>query len=370
MRIVFIVHRYWPSVGGVEKYVHELSVALRELGHDPLVVAAAHADRLPARGEHEGIPVLRFPATRSGIRCRWWFRRNRDLFRRADAVSVSNTHVWEYAEPWLDGLVDRRRIYLIRHGMGMKYPVPEEHRRRAARGQEGVAGVAHDGRFIERWLDVAADICPEQGLRPLADEIAHPAPGEPNSAIYVGRLELDTGIQTYLDAVAKLDPQRTGQFRLDVCGDGSLRENLEARVRRERLSVRFLGRIPDAQQLLGRHAFAFVDGRMVIQEAMARRRPVLSAYGHPLKRDYLCGESFSPFLFAASSGTDLANRVRKLAEDPRDMRETVERAFEFSRRLSWTETARRYLALWHGEKGPNCPRSTPTAHGAEMAPAL
>ena len=49
MKIVFLVHRYWPSVGGVEKYVHELGRALVDAGHEVDVVAGAHTVDLPSR---------------------------------------------------------------------------------------------------------------------------------------------------------------------------------------------------------------------------------------------------------------------------------------------------------------------------------
>lgn len=368
MRIVFIAHRYWPSVGGVEKYLHELALALSQLGHEPTVIAAAHAENLPPADRHENIPILRFPATRSPLRCRWWFRRHRTLLRDADVISISNTHVWEYIWPWLELWVDPRRIFLIRHGMAMKFPVPEMHRARAARVQSNAAGVAHDGQFISRWLGVTADICPDQGLRPLADELPLVPTPKPNSALYIGRLEPDTGVAMYLDAIAALDPQRTGRFRLDLCGDGSLRPQLEARAQEERLSVRFLGRVANAQDLLGQYAFAFVDGRMAIQETMARRRPVISAFDTPLKRDYLCGESFSQHLFAAPTGVDLVRRVSELADNPAVRDEIVERAFEYARTLTWKATARRFLGLWTGASRSPAPSET-TGRGAFAASA-
>ena len=53
MKIVFFVHRYWPRVGGVERYIHCLARALVGMGHDVTVVAGAHALDLPESEEQE-----------------------------------------------------------------------------------------------------------------------------------------------------------------------------------------------------------------------------------------------------------------------------------------------------------------------------
>ena len=59
MKALFLVHRYWPSVGGVEKYIQELSRALRAMGHQIEIVAGAHAEDLPPKEEHDEIRIHR-----------------------------------------------------------------------------------------------------------------------------------------------------------------------------------------------------------------------------------------------------------------------------------------------------------------------
>ncbi|MBI4716278.1 MAG: glycosyltransferase family 4 protein [Planctomycetes bacterium] len=346
MRILFFAHRYHPSIGGVEKYIHELARALLALGHEVSVLAGAHADGLPQHERHEGVVVHRFPAQRSPARCRLWLWRHAHLLRRADVVSVSNTHMLEYLWRMLGPLLDRRRLFLIRHGMGCVYPVPEEHRRRARRSCAWVAGTIHDGVFIEKWLAVRPELCPDQGLSPEADTLAPAAEPPPTSAVYIGRLEPDSGIRLYLDAVRRLTREHGLDFRLDVYGDGSLAEALRAEVRRDCLSVRFFGRVADAQTRIAHSCFAFLDGRMAIQEAMARRRLVVAGYVDPLKRDYVCGESFSPFLVPAGSGAEVAERTLYYSNHPAERAALVARAFEHARGLRWSTTAGSFLALW------------------------
>ncbi len=349
MKIVLFVHRYWPSVGGVEKYVEQLSLALLRLGHSVRVVAGATQEGQPDREVRDGIEIYRFPAYRSPMRCRWWFVRHQHLFSEAEVVSVSNTHMLEYFCRMLGPVVSRRKVFLIRHGMACIHPVPESHINRARRSSKWVAGVAHDGAFIEKWLDVQPDICPDQGLTPAAQDIEQHAEPEPTSALYVGRLEPDTGIGMYIEAVHQLVTKYGRPFHLDVYGDGSLRESLQAQVEESDLAVTFHGRCADAQVRFKDACFAFVDGRMAIQEAMARRRLVCAAYVDPLKRDYVCGESFSPYLLAADSGEAIARIVDDMISHPEKRLKLVNQAFEYAGTLHWETTARAYLKMWESK---------------------
>ena len=65
MKIVFLVHRYWPSVGGVEKYINQLSHALVAMGHEVDVVAGATQEGLATEETHEKICIHRYPALRT-----------------------------------------------------------------------------------------------------------------------------------------------------------------------------------------------------------------------------------------------------------------------------------------------------------------
>jgi glycosyltransferase involved in cell wall biosynthesis len=174
---------------------------------------------------------------------------------------------------------------------------------------------------------------------------------EPESAVYIGRLEPDTGIEAYVEAVQLLGCGRCRSFRFDVFGEGSLGDRLKKRVRRDGLNVRFRGSTPDAQERVVNACFAFLDGRMAIQEAMARRRLVFAAYNNPLKHDYLCGERFSRHLIAVQSAQELADRVSYFADHSRERQERTTRAFEYARGLTWERTAEAFMRLWEERLG-------------------
>lgn len=358
MKVVFFVYRYWPVIGGVEKYVHQLAKAVGDKGHDVHVVAGATEPGLPEREIHEGVAIHRYPIFRSPWRARWWMIRNLGLFLSADVIHVSNTHMLEYFWRMVGFLVDRRKVFLTRHGLSYIHPVPEWEKRRAARSLTLAAGVVHDGVFIEKWLGVSADICPDQGLAPPADELA-PVPEPPaTSAVFIGRLEPDSGIRTYTDAIDILVRERGRSFHLDVFGDGSLLSSLRERVARDKLPVTFHGRVADAQERVGGACFAFIDGRMAIQEAMARRRLVFAAYPDPLKRDYVGGEPFSPHIVTVRDGSELAERVAHFIDHPDERGVLVERAYSHARTLTWPRTADAYLSFWADRLAGRAPKQS------------
>lgn len=350
MNVLFFLHRYWPHVGGVEKYVRYLAHALHARGHVVTVIAGDTKGNLPERAEDHGVRIHRFPASRSSLRCRLWLWKRRRVFLDADVIQVSNTYMLEYLWRMLGPVLDRRRIFLTRHGYGGRFPVPQEDKNRARRSLHLASGFVHDGAYIERWLDVAPDVVPEQGLYPLARDLPFIPPPPPKSAVYIGRLEPDTGVHLYLDGLYLLGQAYARPLTLHVYGDGSLRPELHARAERERLPVVFHGTDENAQERLSEHALAFVNGRMAIQEAMARRRAVIAAYTNPLRRDYLCGESFSPYLITVGSASELAEQATRLMDHPREWVARVERAFDYACRLTWDATARAFEHFWESRR--------------------
>ena len=60
MRILFWTATFWPNIGGVEVLAAKLLPALRERGHEFLVVASKHHSSVPDQEVHQGIPVYRF----------------------------------------------------------------------------------------------------------------------------------------------------------------------------------------------------------------------------------------------------------------------------------------------------------------------
>jgi glycosyltransferase involved in cell wall biosynthesis len=135
----------------------------------------------------------------------------------------------------------------------------------------------------QHWQKVQVVHC---GLEPAFCETATNQSGSERRLICVGRLCEQKGQLLLLDAARQLAERGTA-FELVLAGDGEMREELEQLISHHKLKdiVRITGWISSDQvreELLAARALvlpSFAEGLpVVIMEAMALRRPVISTY--------------------------------------------------------------------------------------------
>jgi glycosyltransferase involved in cell wall biosynthesis len=346
MKIVFLTTRFWPAIGGVEKYILELGRSLVGMSHDVTVVTGAHEPGLATRERVDGMTIHRFPAYRSRLRCWYHLARLRDVFGSADVIHISDVLMVEYFYALVGWMIRRKPVFMTRHGLSYRCPVPDTERRRAIRAVKLVDGVVDDGFFIAKWLQVPGDVVISQGLQPTAAEVVQTAESRSCRAVFVGRLEEDTCLAHYIDAIGILNRERNIPIELDVYGSGGQEADLRERVRRDRLPVTFHGWTADAQERLSDGRYAFVSGRLAMQEAMARKRLVVATFSNALRRDYVTQEPFSPYLEVGASGAEIAAIIERYEADDEARRELVSRAYGHACTLNWDATAGEYIRLW------------------------
>lgn len=178
----------------------------------------------------------------------------------------------------------------------------------------------------EQWHKVAVVHC---GLERSFHEVPDvPIPTRPR-LICVGRLCEQKGQLLLLDAAATL--AREGlDFELVFAGDGDMRAQVEARIAACGLNdkVRITGWISGAQvreDLLAARALvlpSFAEGLpIVVMEAMALRRPVLTTYIGGIPELVIDGEH--GWLFPAGSARELAHAMRSCLEAPLEQLEEM-----------------------------------------------
>ncbi|SHM85261.1 glycosyltransferase [Bradyrhizobium lablabi] len=163
--------------------------------------------------------------------------------------------------------------------------LPEKIRRAAF-----VAGVSSFGRSQlfrntahQDWHKIRVVHC---GIEPAFYQTASAQPGSPIRLVCVGRLCEQKGQLLLIDAARQL-VERGTRLELVLAGDGEMRGELEAVISRYNLkdTVRITGWISSDQvrnEILAARALvlpSFAEGLpVVIMEAMALRRPVISSY--------------------------------------------------------------------------------------------
>lgn len=152
-------------------------------------------------------------------------------------------------------------------------------------------------RFAERsqWPKVQVVHC---GLEPAFHNVPTTPPPTARRLICVGRLCEQKGQLLLVEAARRL-AERGAEFELVLAGDGDIRAEIEASIRRYRLQdrVRITGWISGAEvreQILAARALvlpSLAEGLpVVIMEAMALRRPVISTYVAGIPELVLAGE--------------------------------------------------------------------------------
>ena len=159
-----------------------------------------------------------------------------------------------------------------------------------------------------------------------------PGTGQGGYAVFVGRLSSEKGVDTLMEAWARL----RGPIRLKVVGDGPLGATVRAACGHD-ARIEWLGRrspeevlsiIGEAACLVMPSTWYETFGRTVI-EAFSRGTPVVASRLGALAE--LVDDGQTGLLFAPGDSADLAGKVARLLADParlERMREAARREYE------------------------------------------
>lgn len=346
MRILMLTPAFHPLAGGVERHVRRVSEELAARGHSVSVLTRALPEA-PPREQLGPVEVYRVAGdARASLAL---LRRHRDLFRQADVIHCHDAYPFAYWYAPLRLALRLPRAFITFHGYEA-YPPPREALRLRRWVSRAAAGRLCAGGFIPKWYATPCEAITYGGVDAPAGEL--PAPQ--TRAVFVGRLEPDTGARDYFEMLARLRAAHGVALPLEVCGDGSLRPELEARARAEALPVRFHGRVPEPMRFLAGARLAFVSGYLAMWEALACGALVVALHDNPLKRDYL--ECFPPaeagVVAVCASAAAGAAQVARLLADPAAMEARARAGRQLAAAQNWQRVAAQYLALWERAPAP------------------
>lgn len=307
-RLLVICHGFPPYYGGAEHVAGYLARAAAVSGRWTVEVLTSDiGGRLPARGQSDGVTILRVPAAK-----RKWARHTApELLSFLRAASACR----DYATPDLvlahftlpAGEVARRiarrtgaPYAVVLHGsdvpgyqnrrFGLLYAIVRPLVRRVWRGAARVIAVSDALRDLAHrtWPEGRIDVLPNgvdlELFQPL-EKKEGTISSRWKTLLVAAQLIERKGIQHLVDALARLPPPLRAQVRLKLCGTGPYEHALRGQVAAAGLAehVEFAGlveheRLPD----LYRAAHAFVmpslqEGLpLALLEAMASGLPVVA----------------------------------------------------------------------------------------------
>lgn len=260
MRIVFVVTRS-DAVGGAQVHIRDMSTALRDAGHHPIILCGGTGPWLALLRERE-IPVIRLRHMKRSISP---FRDVRALFElrsqlRKLAPDIVSTHTAKAG--WLGRLAAYTLglpVIFTAHGWTFTDGVAHN-ASRVWRMLERIAGPWADSIVtvseFDRRLAVNAKVAHaaritaiHNGMPDIATELMAAPGGEPPHIVMVARFEAQKDHGTLLRALSSL---KRVPWRLSLVGDGPLRSAMKILCEQLGLGerVRFLGARSDVARIL------------------------------------------------------------------------------------------------------------------------
>lgn len=334
-RVLMLASSYLPRLGGVERHVYSVTRELIRRGVEVRIATPRWQSDWAPLEMVDGVEV-----TRLSLEGKTGRKELRPLVAWANVVHSHDAY--PFLKYYLPFLLTHRRLpaFVTFHGYE-RYPIPLEAKvlRRVVLWL--TRGAICAGAFIPKWYKVRCEYITHGGVDAPAQR---PPLGE--GAVFVGRLERDTGFLDYLEAFRLLKTEHNVVLPLDVCGEGGLKAQGEAFAQAHGLTVRFHGRVSDPIAYLARARFACVSGLLAILEAMASGAIVLALYDTPLKEDYLRLFPGAQHIIIVRSPAELAVEAVSLLQSPERAEKMAAEAFEFAQGQTWQRVADLYEKLW------------------------
>ncbi len=342
MTILFFTRLYYPHIGGVETHVQKIGQELKKLGHQVIIVTEQYDKSLKTEELIQGIKVYRIPVWNKSEKSKKWtiwycLWRHRQLIKTADIVHIHDVFFWYLPFRFLYPF---KKIFITFHGYeGSSLPKLSAiiHRKIAEILSANCICV---GEFMKKWYYAQPKLITYGAANIKFDSLPQKL-----TAIFIGRLDQDTGIMVYLKAL-RLLRQKSIPLSLTVYGHGRYYAKAKDFCHKYHLPVEFKGFTNQAALKIKDFRFAFVSRYLSILEAMQAGRIVFAQYNNPIKQDYLACHPQAKNMIIFHSPLELAQAITAILKDPRQEIKMIKLAYQWASRQTWQKLTQHYLQLW------------------------
>lgn len=334
MKVLFFARLFHPHIGGVEKHVYELSKRLIQKGYEVIVITEKFENNLKDSEEFEKIKIHRIPVKNNFFKkfyIWFWLFKNKKLIKEADVVHTHDVFFWFLP---LKLFYPLKKVYATFHGYE-SFPIKKKAIVVRKISEKLSLGNICVGDFIKKWYGTKPDFVIYGGVNLLKSKTYNLKPKK-NSAVFIGRLDDQTGILTYLNAYKELKKEFK-DFEFTVLGDGEYKDRIKK-------DAKVLGFKKEIFNYLENNHYAFVSRYLSILEAFSAKRPVFAVYDNPIKKDYLEMTPFSKFIKVAKNKEDLISQIKNM--NKKDEEKNVEGAYNWVKSQTWDNVLSIYLKLW------------------------
>jgi len=338
MNILFFSRLFYPYVGGVEKHVMEVSRILIKKGHKVTIVTEQNPLKAKLREVIEGIEIFRIPKLKDGKLKKiviWkWLLNNIKLIKNASVIHCHDVFFWYFPFRFIFPF---KKVFTTFHGYE-SYPLKQKNILIRKISEKLSMGNICIGDFIKKWYGTKPSYVSYGAVRILNSKLQTLSKVKRESAVFMGRLDEQTGILTYFEVVRNIR-EKVPNFKLTIFGDGKFKN-------KNGNGLEFKGFVNDAQKEVAKYNFAFASRYLSILEAMAAKKLVFAVYDNPIKEDYLKMASFSKYIVISNSSSELVSKINFYLDKPKKQDEMTNNAFDWVKKYTWEEMTKTYLKLW------------------------
>ncbi|MDO8270208.1 MAG: glycosyltransferase family 4 protein [Candidatus Levybacteria bacterium] len=333
-KIIFLVRLYHPHVGGVEKHVEKTVGALRKKGYAITIVTEQFDKKLKLYEKHDDTEIFRIPIGGSAFYKKFsiwkWVLTHLSLFFKTDIIHIHDVFYWIIP---IRFLLITKRIYITFHGYE-GYPVKMRWKVLRKISEMLTNGNLCIGDFMKKWYSTSPTAISYGGV----DKYTKRSTPQPQSAVFFGRFDSQTGVLEYVDAY-KLIRKKYPKFRLTVIGSGHLKNKIPK-------SVKILPFDANIEPYISQNRFIFVSRYLSMLEALVQKREIVAVYDNPVKKDYLLLSPFKNYVFLAKNAKEIASTVEECIENSLYGKERVGKGYNWASKQTWEVVADAYLRLW------------------------
>jgi glycosyltransferase involved in cell wall biosynthesis len=339
MNIVFFSRLFYPHIGGVEKHVMEISRILIKKGHKIILITEQYSRDYKLEEYIEGIHIFRVPNLKEGKLKKFqiwkWLFSNYALIKKADIIHCHDVFFWYLPFRFLFPF---KKVFTTFHGYE-EYPLKPSSILMHKISEKLSNGNICIGDFMKKWYKTNPDFVSYGAVTIPNQTLQNLNKVKSRSAIFIGRIDKQTGILTYAEVVDKIR-KTIPDFEFLVIGDGDLKSKINKKNK-------ILNAVENATKYLTNYNFAFASRYLSILEAMAAKKIVFASYDNPLKEDYLKMAPFSQWAIISDSADKIASEVIYLLNDVERSKIMTKKAFDWVKTQTWENLAMSYLKLWN-----------------------
>ncbi|OGJ22369.1 MAG: hypothetical protein A2804_00400 [Candidatus Pacebacteria bacterium RIFCSPHIGHO2_01_FULL_46_10] len=334
-KLLFLARLYAPHIGGVEKHVAQLSEQLVKRGYKITVITEQFNTALPLRETQKNVEIYRIPKkqreTKLGI-WRWMFN-HRSLVEKTDIIHAHDVFWWYLP---LRFMYITKPVYTTFHGYEGSQPPTQK----AVRSRKLAELLSHGNICVGEWMKTWYGTHPTAILHGAGKARLSRSPRE-NSAVFIGRIDEDTGVLAYIEAVKLL----RGKISLDMYGEGSLLSKLKSHIENVPY-IKYKGVTKTPEIILAKYRFACVSRYLSMIEAMQIGRYVFAQWNNAIKRDYLKSFPAVQWCSVSSLPEDIAQEMMYIIDHPEREKSAVHNAQTWAKKQTWERVADVYESLW------------------------